>query len=250
MSMENPPPVPIDPEVTARARRHEDFERRRLRRLKVMFPFLLVLVFVAWGFTTNFIPSTSMLPNLKVGDHIITMRAWLAFPMGGMPQRGDIVIFRLPNDNKDAQADSGADAADGATQDKPKNPLAIIHRPDADTLVKRVIGLPGETVQVVGNDVLINGKKIEEDYQRIPVDPSNVGGFAYAVDEPLKVPEGEVFVLGDNRNNSDDGRFWGTLKRGQIIGKFVRVMWNEGEGGPNTRRAEKSDQAQKGQRDP
>ncbi len=242
MSQAYPSLIPNDPQAEAKARR-EVYNQRRLRRLKIMFPFLLVLVFLVWAFTTNFIPSESMEPTLKPGDHILTMRSWIAYPWGAMPARGDIVVFILPKEAEQKEAEqTGDDTADAATQDNQQS-NSFWHRPHPDILIKRVIGLPGETVQMRGNDVYINGKKLQEDYQTVPVTDPEDGYFPYAVDKPIKVPEGHLFLLGDNRNNSDDGRFWGTLPRDKVLGKFVRILWNEGANGPNEKKAEQQEKA-------
>lgn len=81
--------------------------------------------------------------------------------------------------------------------------------------IKRVIGLPGETVQIVGADILINGKKLEEDYGKMPMAS---GGIA---EEPVTLGEDEYFVLGDNRNGSRDSRDIGPVKEDMICGKIV-----------------------------
>jgi len=81
--------------------------------------------------------------------------------------------------------------------------------------IKRVIGLPGETVQIVGADILIDGKKLEEDYGKMPI---TSGGIA---EEPLTLGEDEYFVLGDNRGGSTDSRNIGPVKKDMICGKIV-----------------------------
>lgn len=103
----------------------------------------------------------------------------------GDMQRGDVVVFPFPN------------------------------QPDVD-YIKRVIGLPGDRVAVYNGTVYVNGSPISEDYL---LEPSN-GNYAERV-----VPEGSVFVMGDNRNHSDDSRTWGFLVIDDIIGKAVFRYW-------------------------
>src|SRR5213596_3627024 len=67
---------------------------RYQRQLKILFAILLVVIFLVYGFTTHLIPSLSMEPTLKPGDHILTMRSWLAYPGGRLPARGDIIVFQ------------------------------------------------------------------------------------------------------------------------------------------------------------
>ena len=109
---------------------------------------------------------------------------------------------------------------------------------DTEVLIKRVIGLPGDKVLLKGNTVYINGRILKESYKTIPPDTYAIAMSTYAVNKPLLVPQGELFVLGDNRDNSDDGRFWGTLKRKYVIGRLVHTLYNEGPTGPNVLRAE------------
>src|SRR5437588_9791049 len=103
--------ITLDADHDARLR---EFKERRRRQLIRLVPLLACLVFLVYGFNTNFIPSESMEPNLKPGDHILTMREWLAYPFGQMPARGDVILFRAPQsleaDGDDAD-DSGAAGA-------------------------------------------------------------------------------------------------------------------------------------------
>ena len=211
-----------------------DSSRAYSLRMTVMLLILGFLMFVLAGFTHNFIPSESMEPNLRPGDHIVTVRDWLAYPGGAMPSRGDIIVFRLvknPEDttlNRAVNPDNGV--VDAATRD---NIAAKIKNGNApEILIKRVIGLPGDVIQIKDNDVYVNGKLLHENYDLVPVDGSVGYAFPYAVYEPLTVPPGRLFVLGDNRNNSDDGRFWGTLDRKDVIGRFVRVLYHESKYDP------------------
>ena len=206
--------------------------RPRKRRVAIMCGILLFLLFIMGGFLSNFIPSSSMEPNLYPGDHILTIRSWLAYPLHGTPNRGDIIVFRLP------LSKFGYDGQEGNYHGNENAAAAQAPKEEDTILIKRVIGLPGDTVQLRGNVLFVNGQPLKEDYRvRLAIDPESQG-YKYAFDEPLKVPPGELFVLGDNRNSSDDGRFWGTLKREDVIGKFVRILYNEGKHGLNEERAE------------
>lgn len=247
MSTENLSPDAIGQEAVVVAQQAEtrkrEKERRRLLRLKIMFPFLLVLVFLVYGFTTNYIPSESMLPTLKPGDHTLTMRAWLAYFGGRMPARGDIIVFRLPKEQREENDPGAEKETDGADSSGGRRSIGVFKTPPGEILIKRVVGLPGETVQVQGSAVFINGKKIPKDYLTESVDPDLLGNFNFAEDQPLKLGPDELFVLGDNPNNSEDGRFWGPLKRSNILGKFVGVLFHEGTNGPNQKKAREEDGA-------
>lgn len=223
-------PIAEEPEVTAvddkKAR-----NARRINRYKYLLPVLIIVGFIAWSFTTNYIPSESMLPTLKPGDHILTMRSWLAFPGGRPPARGDIVVFALPSDLAKLDAAGTTEEKRKISEQSQQNlkiPAGSLRHVNGDVLIKRVIGLPGETVQVQDHDVCINGKKLEKRYFAPDGKLEPFAYYPFAVEEPLKIADDEVFVLGDNFSNSEDGRFWGPLKRRNILGKLVSVLWNDG----------------------
>jgi signal peptidase I len=123
----------------------------------------------------------SMTPTLQHGEYVLVSR--LSY-MTGEPQRGDIIVFSFPGDQ---------------TQD----------------LIKRVIGLPGETITVQNGEVLIDGRKLDEPY--IAQSPVYSGEWT--------VPEGELFVLGDNRNDSKDSHQWKFLPMENVIGKALLIYW-------------------------
>jgi signal peptidase I len=129
------------------------------------------------------IPSGSMEPNLLPNDRIIVnMLVYRFHP----PQRGDIIVFRYPLD------------------------------PSRD-FVKRLIALPGETVEIRNNNVIINGVRLNEPYLPPRTFEADYG--------PFTVPQGSYFMMGDNRNNSDDSRVWGTVPKKNIIGKTFVIYW-------------------------
>ena len=138
----------------------------------------------------RFIPSESMLPTLKIDDRLVVEKISYHF---NPPKRGDIIVFRAPQE--------ALDAANSTTN---------------DAYIKRVIGLPGETIEVKDGKVFIDGEALEEDYIQAP--PVYTWG-------PDTVPENEYLVLGDNRNSSSDGHVWGFLERESIIGKAVVRFW-------------------------
>ena len=209
-------------------------EKRRRRRLRILLPILVVLAAIVWCFGTNYIPTESMLPTLKPGDHIVHLRAWLAYPFHRMPSRGDIIIFRAPEALQNMPPTMEV-SEDNSEDQKPG--VSLLQKFREELLIKRVIGLPGETVAIHENKIYINGQLLKEDY---PTRPLNDWGydFQYAVAPlpPFKVPEGELFVLGDNHDNSEDSRFWGTLKRENIVGRYISLLFHEAHG-PNQRRA-------------
>ncbi len=152
---------------------------------------LAAFVVRAFIFQTFYIPSGSMEPTLQIGDRIVVSK--LSYRIHA-PGRGDIIVFHAPPREQSACAD-----------------------PQIKDLVKRVIGLPGETISSRGNQVLINGKPIAQ-----PWFPATALGPAI---EPQTIPANQYFVMGDNRTNSCDSRMWGTLPRTDIIGHVVLRIW-------------------------
>jgi len=123
----------------------------------------------------------SMIPTLQNGEYILVNK--LAYKTG-QPNRGDIIVFRLPGD-------------------------------ESQDLIKRVIGLPGDTIHVGDGILTINGEKLNEPY--IAQAPLYSGDWV--------VPSDNLFVLGDNRNDSRDSHQWGLLPYENIIGKSVVIYW-------------------------
>lgn len=135
----------------------------------------------------RYIPSGSMLPTLQINDRLIVDKVSYRFEP---PQRGDVVVFN-PTDE-------------------------LIRQNFKDAFIKRVIALPGETVEVRNGKVYVNGKTLTEDY--IADNPEYQWG-------PSVVPRGAYLVLGDNRNQSYDSHYWGFVPRGNIIGRAVVRFW-------------------------
>jgi signal peptidase I len=137
----------------------------------------------------RYIPSGSMEPTLQVNDRLIVDKLGYRF---GEPERGDIVVF-APTEELERQK---------------------FH----DAFIKRVIGLPGEKVEIKNGQVLINDRILAEDY----IQPDKRPQYQWG---PQVVPEGSYLVLGDNRNNSYDSHYWGFVPRDKIIGRAIVRFW-------------------------
>lgn len=135
----------------------------------------------------RYIPSGSMEPTLQVNDRLIIDKVSYHFRD---PQRGDIVVFS-PTDT-------------------------LMQQNFRDAFIKRVIGLPGEKVEVKGGRVYVNDKALREKY--IADDPQYQWG-------PMEVPPDSYLVLGDNRNNSYDSHYWGFVPRDRLIGRAIVRFW-------------------------
>ena len=150
----------------------------------VFWALVLALVLRTFVIQAFWIPSGSMIPTLEVGDRVLVLKFWYAMPKVE-PKRGQIAVFKYPVD------------------------------PRRD-FVKRIIGLPGDNVEIRNGTVYVNGKEVFEPYVK------NKDTF----DMPSQtVPEKSYFCLGDNRPNSQDGRFWGYVPRNFFRGPAVFRYW-------------------------
>jgi signal peptidase I len=147
-----------------------------------LFLAVIIRLFIA---EPRYIPSDSMVPTLAIGDRLVIEKVSYHFHP---PATGDIVVF-----------------------DPPERLTELGYAPDK-AFIKRVIGTPGDTVQVKGGKVYLNNQPLVEDYIAEPP--------AYQM-PPVHIPEGQVFVMGDNRNNSNDSHVWGFLPQQNIIGRAV-----------------------------
>lgn len=162
---------------------------------------VVIRTFVVQAFK---IPSESMLDTLQVGDHLLASKFAYGlkipftdtyFYKGDDPRRGDIIIFKYPND------------------------------PSVD-YIKRIVGIPGDVIEVRDKQLYRNGQPVKESFIRHS-DPDSIEPLRdnYA---PVTVPEGKYFVMGDNRDNSLDSRFWGFVDRDAIRAKAWRIYWSWG----------------------
>jgi signal peptidase I len=149
---------------------------------------------------TFYIPSGSMEPTLQVGDRILVNK--LSYQLHGVG-RSDIVVFsRPPNENCGG--------------------------PEVNDLVKRVIGLPGETLSLSGGYVYVNGHRLDESWlpaSEQGVTKSGPTGTPYSLEHAFRVPADDYFVMGDNRTDSCDSRFWGPINKSIIVGKVEMRVW-------------------------
>jgi signal peptidase I len=151
------------------------------------------------------IPSGSMKPTLLIGDHILVSKFSYGIKLPfirstvipiGEPKRGDIVVFIYPEDR-------------------------------SKDFIKRLIGVPGDTIEVRNKKILLNGLPLNDvhgvhsDSVIIPASIQPRDNFG-----PVRVPEGSIFVMGDNRDESYDSRFWGFVNMKDVLGKALVIYWS------------------------
>jgi len=165
---------------------------------------VLVKTFLVEAF---WIPSVSMVPTLEVGDRVLVEKVSYRLRE---PRRGEIIVFHR------LDGFGPADEGLAATVRSFFEGLGLA-QPDGDIdLIKRVIGVPGDTVEVRGGRVLINGRRLREPYAA-----ADDRDFA-----ETQVPPGELFMMGDNRQQSDDSRFsLGTVDADVVVGRAFVIMW-------------------------
>ena len=169
------------------------------------------------------IPSESMAPTLVVGQRLLVDR--FSHHVGADPKLGDITVF-TPPPSAESTGGQCAIAGEGPSYpDGPANRRSCSRAPAGKgprAFVKRVVGLPGDRIAVQDGHVVRNGRRAGEPFA------AQCGGGPECDLAPIDVPPGHYFLMGDNRGNSDDSRYWGPLPRDQIIGRAVATYWPVG----------------------
>jgi signal peptidase I len=177
-----------------------DFRKSTIREY---FESIVITAIIAL-FATTFvvqafkIPTGSMESNLLIGDHLLVNKFVYGLSSGFWaklfpykePKRGDVIVFKYPNSPEVAY-------------------------------VKRLIGMPGDKIEMTGRTMYINGQALKEDYTQF-IDPGSINDHF----GPVEVPKDKYFAMGDNRDNSQDSRYWGFVPRDYILGKALVIYWS------------------------
>ena len=173
---------------------------------------VVVAVLIAYGVKTLvaqafYIPSGSMIPQLDIGDRVVVSKvAYHLHP----ERRGDILVFDAPNRRPAPRLPLVRRVIRGVEES-----IGVV-QPSTEEFIKRVVGLPGETVEGREGHVLVNGRELVEPYLVAGTTTSDFG--------PLTVPPHDLWVMGDNRSNSSDSRVFGPIRAATVVGRaFVRV---------------------------
>jgi signal peptidase I len=175
----------------------------------VIIVVVLVVLIRSFVGEPRWIPSSSMEPGLQIGDNLIVEKISYRF---SQPKRGDIIVFYPPDNVQEL---------DPTVWGKFTRMIGFFTKNEA--FIKRIIGTPGDTIHVVPNrGVYINGDLLDEPYQK-----EVFSGICKSdmICGPYTVPTNTYFMMGDNRNNSTDSRYWGVLPKERIVGKAVFRFW-------------------------
>jgi signal peptidase I len=229
------PPVVAPPKGPRKTVVREYFESAVVTVIMALFGMTFIVQAVK-------VPTGSMQNTITIGDHLLVNK--FIFAPGAslpfLPQReikqGDIIVFKYPGNRYDPSRDQRAD-----------------NKPIVTNYVKRVIGLPGDRIRIEGQNIIVNDKVVPE--HRIDAIEYNAKAPLKIVREPeakpderydvfyrpdsnegdgreITVPETSYFVMGDNRNNSEDSRYWGFVPRDLVIGRAMFVYWSYDESAP------------------
>jgi len=169
------------------------------------------------------IPSESMQPTLVVGQRVLVDR--FSHHVGGDPKLGDITVFKPPPTAESAGgqcAVAGEGPSYGAGPAAGRSCSRAVPGEGPRPFVKRVVGMPGDRIAVRDGHVIRNGRRADEPFA-VACDGGPECDLA-----PIEIPAGHYFLMGDNRGNSVDSRYWGALPRDQIIGRAVATYWPPG----------------------
>ena len=188
---------------------------RFFAELPILAAIALALLFIIKSFIAQpyYIPSGSMEPQLHVGDRVLVSK--LAYRLHD-PNRGDIIVFPSPEDH--SAGDQGTlpgKLVRGVLE------AVGLREPPKTILIKRVVALSGETVEGRDGHVYINGRMLIEPYLPKSVVTDDFG--------PTTVPKGDLWVMGDNRSNSEDSHIFGPITESSVIGRAILKVWPPGQ---------------------
>ena len=160
------------------------------------------------------IPSESMVPTLKVGQRVLVNRIGARF---SAPKVGDIVVFHPPAGAEQDNTCGGGQPPANQVCDQPTSQEASVN------FIKRVVAGPGDRIYIRGGHVYRNGKREKDGYIAGSCEGGEGRGCNFTT--PITIPKGHWFMMGDNRGESDDSRFWGPVPRSWIIGGAFATYW-------------------------
>jgi signal peptidase I len=161
------------------------------------------------------IPSASMEPTLRKGDRVLVNR--ISHEAGALPKVGQIVVFNPPVGAEDVPTPSCGLPHSSASA----CPRSVAQRWSSMAFIKRVVAVAGDRISIRAGQVIRNGIPEADPYTA----PCGASGQACNLPRAITVPKGDVFVMGDNRGDSDDSRFWGPIPTSWLIGQAFVLYW-------------------------
>lgn len=234
VSQEQDVQVPTDNSDKKKAKKEPTLLYFLKECLELVVVTLVLLIVIRWAFAeARYIPSSSMEPTLQINDRLLVEK--ISGHFGKPIRRGDILVFYPP-------------PVEMGGKDLSNDPLHLLGRltglpflPYEPAFIKRVIGLPGDQIKVQrGVGVFVNGELLDESLyvkERPNYDLNtlaDIGGRSMPAGylrpyesnkEPIIVPTGHLFMMGDNRNNSEDSHVWGFLDQKRVIGRACLLFW-------------------------
>ena len=213
----------MESEAEPRAPRRKPLRQALELVVTVATAIFFALTIQAYAVKPYRVPSPSMAPTLQPGQRILVDR--FSHRVGEHPGLGEVTVFNPPEGAKTMQCGTPGEGPfySGAASRKPcATPTQ--ERDDKDTFVKRIVGLPGDIIEIRIGHVIRNGKPAHEPFASSCDGPDcNLGA--------ITVPPGSYFMMGDNRGNSEDSRFWGPLPEKWIVGQAFATYWPLGRVG-------------------
>jgi signal peptidase I len=193
---------------------HQSSTVRTLRELPILFVVALTIAYLVKTFFAQafYIPSGSMLPQLELYDRVVVSK--LAYKLHD-PRRGDIVVFDAPESGGFRGPEPERNAVQRFLHEVGES-IGIL-RPSTDEFIKRVVALPGETVEGRDGKVFVDGRELREPYL-----PAGTVTKPFA---PETVPKGRLWVMGDNRGHSAASRVFKTIPQDEVVGRAVVRVW-------------------------
>jgi signal peptidase I len=179
----------------------------------IIIAFAVALLLKSFVLQAFFIPSASMEETLQIGDRVLVEKVSYRW---GSPGHGDVVVFEKDLDPS-AQAKPDDDPSLGEKVTDAFKGLFGFPTGDSQDFIKRVIGVAGDVVEGRNGRVFVDGKRIDEPYLQPGMQTSDFG--------PVKVPESQIFVMGDNRTNSADSREFGPVPVDKVVGRAFLLIW-------------------------
>ena len=164
------------------------------------------------------IPSESMVPTLTIGQRVLVNRVGTHL---GAPELGDVLVFHPPAAATNDQQGMGPDALCGIVPQAGEPCALPTSRASGQNFIKRVVGRPGDTIAVVGDHVIRNGRRQAEPF----IEAKCNGGIGANFPTAIRIPPGHWFMMGDNRECSQDSRYWGPVPTSWVVGQAFATYW-------------------------